>query len=71
MLLNVGPTRADQLLGVETIEIPAGTVMRDVVKAVLGNEAEKNTVIAEMLKSGVVKRPPDDYDDSMPRPAGL
>ncbi len=35
MLLNVGPTRADQLLGVETIEIPAGTVMRDVVKAVL------------------------------------
>ncbi len=35
MLLNVGPTRADQLLGVETIEIPAGAVMRDVVKAVL------------------------------------
>ncbi|TFK78715.1 hypothetical protein K466DRAFT_606722, partial [Polyporus arcularius HHB13444] len=69
MLLNVGPTR--QLLGVETIEIPAGTVMRDVVKAVLGNEAEKNTVIAEMLKSGVVKRPPDDHDDPMPRPAGL
>lgn len=35
MLLNVGPTRADQLLGIETIEIPAGAVIRDVVKAVL------------------------------------
>ncbi|RPD59059.1 DHS-like NAD/FAD-binding domain-containing protein, partial [Lentinus tigrinus ALCF2SS1-7] len=71
MLLNVGPTRADQLLGIETIEIPAGAVMRDVVKAVLGDEAERNTVIAQMLESGVVKTPPDGYDDPMPRPAGL
>ena len=35
LLLNVGPTRADQLGGVETIEIPAGSVMREVVKGVL------------------------------------
>ena len=35
LLLNVGPTRANQLVGVETIEIPAGSVMREVVKGVL------------------------------------
>lgn len=35
LLLNIGPTRADQLLGIETIDIPAGSVIRDVVKKVL------------------------------------
>lgn len=35
LLLNLGPTRADGLQGVEKIEISSGAVMRDVVKAVL------------------------------------
>ncbi|KAI0794471.1 DHS-like NAD/FAD-binding domain-containing protein [Fomes fomentarius] len=71
LLLNVGPTRADQLLGIETIDIPAGSVIRDVVKKVLGIEAEKNRVVAKLLESGVVKPPPEDYDDPLPRPVGL
>ncbi|KAI0730753.1 DHS-like NAD/FAD-binding domain-containing protein [Earliella scabrosa] len=72
LLLNVGPTRADQLPGIETIEIPAGTVIRDVVRAVLGSEAQNNAVVAKMLESGIVQPPPDDYDDALPpRPTGL
>lgn len=35
LMLNVGPTRADNLPGLEKIEIPSGKVMRDVVRAVL------------------------------------
>ena len=35
MLLNVGPTRADALAGIDSIEIEAGTIIRDVVKQVL------------------------------------
>lgn len=34
-MLNVGPTRADDLLGVTKIELPTGLVMRDVAKAVM------------------------------------
>ena len=35
LLLNVGPTRADPLPGVEKIELPSGAVLRDVVRTVL------------------------------------
>ncbi|KIP02692.1 hypothetical protein PHLGIDRAFT_111785 [Phlebiopsis gigantea 11061_1 CR5-6] len=35
LLLNVGPTRADPLPGLEKIELASGLVMRDVVRAVL------------------------------------
>jgi NAD+-dependent protein deacetylase sirtuin 4 len=35
LLLNVGPTRADDLPGVDKLEIPAGSIIRDVVRAVL------------------------------------
>lgn len=35
LLLNLGPTRADGLQGIEKIEIASGAVMRDVAKAVL------------------------------------
>ncbi|KAI0675811.1 DHS-like NAD/FAD-binding domain-containing protein [Trametes maxima] len=71
MVLNVGPTRAHELAGIETVEIPAGTVLPEVVKQVLGSTAERDPVIAKMLESGVVKTPPDDYDDAVPRPTGL
>ena len=35
LLLNVGPTRADGLPGVEKIEIASGAILRDVVRLVL------------------------------------
>lgn len=35
MLLNVGPTRADGLPGVEKIDVPSGAVMRQVAKEVM------------------------------------
>lgn len=35
LLVNVGPTRADGLLGIDKIEIATSRVMRDAVRAVL------------------------------------
>lgn len=35
MLLNVGPTRADGVPGVEKIDIASGMVIRDVARAVM------------------------------------
>jgi hypothetical protein len=35
MLLNVGPSRADGLPGVEKISMHSGAIIRDIVKAVL------------------------------------
>lgn len=35
MLLNVGPTRADGLSGIEKIDMSSGAIIRDVVKEVL------------------------------------
>ncbi|KAI0079358.1 DHS-like NAD/FAD-binding domain-containing protein [Panus rudis PR-1116 ss-1] len=60
LMLNVGPTRADGLPGLEKIEIPSGTILRDVVRAVLGSDASYDPVVRDMLSSGVVKPPQDD-----------
>ena len=35
MLLNVGPTRADNVSGVEKIDISSGTIMPDVARTVM------------------------------------
>ena len=35
LFLNVGPTRADGLLGVDKLEVPTSVVMTDVVHAVV------------------------------------
>lgn len=35
MLLNVGPTRADGIPGVEKIDIASGIVMREVARAIM------------------------------------
>ena len=35
MLLNVGPSRADTLPGVEKIDMPSGSIMREVANAVM------------------------------------
>ena len=35
MLLNIGPSRADGLPGVEKIDMPSGSVLGDVARAVM------------------------------------
>ncbi|OBZ73820.1 NAD-dependent protein deacetylase SIR4, partial [Grifola frondosa] len=70
LLLNVGPTRADGLPGVEKLEIPSGLIMREVAKEVLGSDYSHDSVVQEMLRSGIIKPPPDDEDDLAPRAAG-
>ncbi|KAL4261976.1 sirtuin family protein [Pleurotus pulmonarius] len=59
MLLNVGPTRADDISEVEKVEIPTGTILRQVVAAVLGNETH-DPAVTEMLRSGVFNPPSND-----------
>ncbi|KAI0305881.1 DHS-like NAD/FAD-binding domain-containing protein [Multifurca ochricompacta] len=53
LYLNVGPTRADGLPGVDKLDIRTGTVMTDVVHA--GTQARNDPVLRDMLLSGVVK----------------
>ncbi|KAG8221030.1 DHS-like NAD/FAD-binding domain-containing protein [Butyriboletus roseoflavus] len=62
LLLNVGPTRADGLSGVDKIEIATSHVMRDTVRAVLGSRADIDPVIVKLLNNGVHKPPLDDSD---------
>ncbi|KIL69301.1 hypothetical protein M378DRAFT_1054375 [Amanita muscaria Koide BX008] len=59
VMLNIGPTRADTLPGIIKISLPAGLVMRDVAKAVIGSKSQ-DLVVHDMLRSGVVKPPPPD-----------
>ncbi|KAF9563089.1 DHS-like NAD/FAD-binding domain-containing protein [Agrocybe pediades] len=70
MLLNVGPTRADGLPAVEKIDVPSGTVMRDVVKEILGSRAIEDQIISRMLQMGVVNPPSLTDNDRYPRAAG-
>ncbi|TRM57923.1 DHS-like NAD/FAD-binding domain-containing protein, partial [Schizophyllum amplum] len=70
LLLNVGPTRADGLPGVEKIEIASGAILRDVVRLVLGSKADEDPEVKRMLRSGIVKPPTEDDDDRVPRAAG-
>lgn len=35
LMLNIGPTRADDIPGIEKIELPSGAVLRAAVSAVL------------------------------------
>ncbi|KAH9066689.1 DHS-like NAD/FAD-binding domain-containing protein [Lactarius vividus] len=55
LYLNVGPTRADGIPGVEKLEIPTGEVMQDVADSLLGTRARNDPVLRDMLRSGVVK----------------
>ncbi|KAH9004734.1 DHS-like NAD/FAD-binding domain-containing protein [Lactarius hatsudake] len=55
LYLNVGPTRADGIPGVEKLEIPTGEVMQDVADSLLGTRAHNDPVLRDMLRSGVVK----------------
>ncbi|KAF8966357.1 DHS-like NAD/FAD-binding domain-containing protein [Flammula alnicola] len=53
MLLNIGPTRADGIPGVEKLDVPSGLVMRDVARDVIGTRAKEDPVTIEMLRSGL------------------
>ncbi|EIM86806.1 DHS-like NAD/FAD-binding domain-containing protein [Stereum hirsutum FP-91666 SS1] len=64
LLLNVGPTRADSIPGIDKIEIPSGQILREVVRNVLGTRATYDPSIREMLESGIVDPPTDEgYGD--------
>ncbi|PBK99734.1 DHS-like NAD/FAD-binding domain-containing protein [Armillaria gallica] len=60
LVINVGPTRADGVRGVERMDVASGEIMTDVVRVLLGSRVREDAVIREMLKSGVVKPPPTD-----------
>ncbi|KAI9464749.1 DHS-like NAD/FAD-binding domain-containing protein [Boletus coccyginus] len=62
LLLNVGPTRADGLFGVDKIEVALSRVMRNVVRTVLGSRADVDPVIISLLNNGIHKPPLDDSD---------
>ncbi|KAG6836766.1 hypothetical protein H0H93_003544 [Arthromyces matolae] len=71
MMLNAGPTRADGIQGVVKIDMTSGTIIRDVVRAVLewrppgvfrGSTATDNPIVADMLQSGVFKPPPMEHE---------
>jgi len=65
LLLNVGPTRADGIPGIEKIEIQSGIVMPEVVRTLIsGLRADSDHVLKEMLISGIVNPPQDDEDVS-------
>ncbi|KAF8647736.1 hypothetical protein AX16_006571 [Volvariella volvacea WC 439] len=71
MMLNIGPSRADGIEGVEKIDIQSGVVMPDVAKAVIGPiECSEDPVLQAMLTAGIVKPPAKDVDDRAPRAAG-
>ncbi|KAI0701488.1 DHS-like NAD/FAD-binding domain-containing protein [Cytidiella melzeri] len=60
LILNVGPTRADSLEKVEKIELPSGTILREIVRNVLGVDVAEEAKVRKMLRSGVVQPPLDD-----------
>lgn len=70
LMLNLGPTRADDLAGLEKIELASGSVLRDTVKMLVGSRATDDPVIHRMLTSGIMQPPPSDDDDRAPRAAG-
>ncbi|KAF8498634.1 DHS-like NAD/FAD-binding domain-containing protein [Russula emetica] len=53
--LNVGPTRADGLPGVDKLEIPTSAVMIDVVHAVIGTRARDDPVLLSDAVQRVVE----------------
>ncbi|KAJ7130645.1 DHS-like NAD/FAD-binding domain-containing protein [Mycena epipterygia] len=57
LLLNVGPSRGDNIEEIERIDMASGLIIRDVVKAVLGTT---DPIVSKMLQSGIVKPPEDD-----------
>jgi len=55
IILNIGPTRADELDGVEKFEWKSGDVLREVCKTILDSGIERDVMVRKLLGSGVVK----------------
>jgi len=55
LYVNVGPTRADGLPGIDKLEVPTSVVMTDVVYAVVGTQARNDPMLHDMLLGGAVK----------------
>ncbi|KAK7061068.1 hypothetical protein VNI00_000803 [Paramarasmius palmivorus] len=70
LMVNVGPSRADGMEGVEKLDIASGLIIREVATAVLGSRSTQDAIVQQMLTSGIVKPPPADDDDRSPRAAG-
>jgi len=69
LMLNVGPTRADTIPGLEKIEVQSGFVLRDVVKRLAGFRAIEDPILRRFLSSGVVKPPArEDSDEDIASP---
>ncbi|KIK50455.1 hypothetical protein GYMLUDRAFT_51162 [Collybiopsis luxurians FD-317 M1] len=60
LLINVGPSRADGIPGVEKLDVPSGDIMRQVARNVIGNRSIMDDLIEEMLSSGIRKPPVPD-----------
>ncbi|TFK29682.1 DHS-like NAD/FAD-binding domain-containing protein [Coprinopsis marcescibilis] len=69
MLLNVGPTRADSLAGIEKINMSTGTVLTETARALVGSQENEDPVLAKLLTSGIVTKPMGD-DSTSPRAVG-
>ncbi|KAF5379288.1 hypothetical protein D9757_007609 [Collybiopsis confluens] len=67
LLINVGPSRADDLPGVEKLEVASGDILREVARNVIGNRSIVDDMIEEMLASGIRKPPPKDHRDEESR----
>ncbi|KAJ3743607.1 DHS-like NAD/FAD-binding domain-containing protein [Lentinula detonsa] len=65
LMIDVGPSRADGVQGVQKLEIASGDIMRDVVRNVLGIRGVIDSLVEEMLSSGIRKPPPKDDDDGL------
>jgi len=69
MLLNLGPTRADGIPGVEKIEIATGATLKHVANTVIGTRAAQDSRIIRMLEDGIDQPPTADCDSEYPRTA--
>ncbi|KZS94804.1 DHS-like NAD/FAD-binding domain-containing protein [Sistotremastrum niveocremeum HHB9708] len=69
MLLNVGPTRADSLIGkgVEKVEWHSGEVLHTAARAMLGPRISEDRELQRLLTSGIVTPIDGTFDDHAPR----
>ncbi|EAU90484.2 hypothetical protein CC1G_00868 [Coprinopsis cinerea okayama7 len=70
VLLNLGPTRADNLPGIDKIEWSSRSVLTEAAKTILAPRLGTDATLRTMLQSGIVKPPPASDDDRAPRAAG-
>jgi len=62
-VLNMGPTRADELPGIQKVDGLSGSIIPEVVRTVLGSDVNRNPTLNTLLSSGVICPPPDDVHD--------